>query len=314
MYPITRLITVCSFAAITASCGVVDNGWDYSNTTDPVTKNSTHSASRLFNPEGSDSAKASIEASIECLKENDPYSLYVNFLSFDGDSTKAESALELSNDINIRFNGVAIGPLTKEGSEFSNEARYQLARLNVIPIFDIYKETKSSGDNALGALGIVVRMFPNATASERLLAYDKVIQATNVFGGTTQATTPGLYDLQRKIWETDFVFSAATSVGNLSISFPLTDPAVKKVIEICGFTFTEKPSINPQRQTERPSDFGAEEADGAPPSAAAPPEAAVVPIEEHSFPADEAAVVPPEEHSFPVDDAAVAPPEAVPSE
>jgi hypothetical protein len=291
---------VFATSALMTSCGGLSgDAWQYSTETDPVTKSLKHSATRIVDAKGSSSGDALLVVSVDCLNEKDPESLYVGFLAFNGD-TKEESGLALTSDINIRFNGAAIGPIGHTGSAFSNEARYQLTRLNFISIVDAFQNS-SSESSPLGVLSLV-RMFPNASVVEKFAAYDQFKNTLRAFGGQALREQMGdFFRLQRTIWSSEFVFSVSTSDGVISHSFSLNQPEVKRVVEACGFTYRDGPpeskSVAGRGATSNAAPIVAPAAERSIPDAIPASDAAVAP---------EGAAVAPQDFAAASEDAAVA--------
>jgi len=289
-------LTIFVTATILLSgCGGVSESltspWSYEKKENPVTKLTTHESIASLSPGGSVTGNSTVEVSLICEKEKDPASLFLEIGTFDGKDTSADSALEMGGEINLRFNGAVIGPIEREGTEFFNISKWPVAVLNLVPLFDSFRNLKEFAPaiaiagigQAFGLGDLTQNSVQKITIMSSIIAgsrFDKNSDIPNLIG-----------PYQYRIWADEFAFSASTSAGDLSVTLSLSDPAVKKTVEACGFTYGPAPEkivgVNVQEpvkaQTE--SQFSDDNTDY---EAAAPAEAA------EPAPAEEEAVAPAE--------------------
>lgn len=295
MKNITYIGSFVTSSLLLAGCGGVGESltspWSYEKKVDPVTKLVTHESVASLSPEGSVTGKSTVEVSLLCSKEKDPASLSLEVATFDGKDTSSESALEMGGAINLRFNGAVIGPIEREGTEFINASKWPVAVLNLVPLFDSFKNLKEFAP-ALAIAGIG-QAFGLGDLTQN--SVQKITMMSNMIAGFRFDKSNSLPNLigpyQHRIWDDEFAFSASTSAGDLSVSVSLSDPAVKKTVEACGFIYGPAPQkiegANIQEtvkaQTEDQFSNDSEEYE-----AAAPAEAA------EAAPAEEEAAVPAE--------------------
>jgi hypothetical protein len=228
-----------------AGCGSVGESltspWSYEKKIDPVTKLVTHESVASLSPEGSVTGNSTVVVSLLCGKEGDPASLFLEVATFDGKDTSAESALEMGGAINLRFNGAVIGPIEREGTEFFNISKWSVAVLNLVPLFDAFKNLKEFAPalaiagvgQAFGLGDLTQNSVHKITMMSSMIAGSRFDKASNI------SALIGPY--QHRIWAEEFVFSASTSAADLSASVSLSDPLVKKTVEACGFTYGPAP-------------------------------------------------------------------------
>jgi hypothetical protein len=207
-----------------------------------VTKSVTHESFASLSPEGSSTGKSTVEVTLICEKEKDPASLFLEIGTFDGNDTSADSALEMGGEINLRFNGAVIGPIKREGTEFINISKWSVELLNLVPLFDSFQNIEGSAEILrVGAQGEFGLNMPEGPYPKIKLM--RIIIETFVlnFLDPKKIFLKMIGPYQHRIWDDEFVFSAPTSAGNLSVSVSLSDPAVKKTVEACGFTYGTAP-------------------------------------------------------------------------
>ena len=230
-----RMIHISSFVTsclLVAGCGGITDSftspWSYEKKVNAVTKSVTHkSFASLLSPESSSTGESTVEVTLLCEKENDPASLSLEVATFDGkDTSSADFALEMSGDINLRFNGAVVGPIRRQGTEFNNVSKWSVAALNLVPLYDSFKD--------------VLELSLSSVLESTKWKIDRMNESF-FYAGSNKRISQLISPYEHRIWDDEFVFTASTSAGNLSVSVSLSDPAVKKTVEACGFTYGTAP-------------------------------------------------------------------------
>jgi hypothetical protein len=297
MNTLSKLPTLALMTTSTVLVGCGDGGiggslaspWTYEKTIDPVTKTAIHRSSAEFPLEGSTTGTGNTEITFECKNEGDPLSLTIQVTTFDGLEKTAESGLDLSGDISLRFNDAAIGPIEREGTDFSNSTKWQLSILNYVPLFDAFKNRKEFAYSQ--AFAGVFQAFGAGDMTQnsvyKIQQMATAVLLANQSKSSEFSQVIGPY--QHRIWSDEFVFAASTSAGDVSVTLSMTDANVKKTVEACGFSYGEAPPASQApdvSQAAREASEGYLHGDDEASAAAAPAEAAAAP--------DEAVVAPDE--------------------
>jgi hypothetical protein len=249
-----RMIYISSFATsclLVVGCGGVTDSftspWSYEKKVNAVTKSVIHESIASLSPEGSSTGESTVVVTLLCEKENDPASLFLEVATFDGKDTSADSALEMGGDINLRFNGAVVGPVKPEGTDFINMSKWSVAALNYVSLFDFVKNMNvKKYETLFGERGVRDVVMDSAVYKIKVFTMINNRDAPNqgligFLRSTFEEISKLIGPYQHRIWDDEFVFSAPTSAGNLSVSVSLSDPAVKKTVEACGFTYGTAP-------------------------------------------------------------------------